>query len=121
MDTCWGFVDGPVRPICHPKRNQRVVYNGHKRVHPMTCQSVVAPSGLIAHFYGPVEGRRHDSAMLAMSGLLAQLEECYFSPAGQPLCITGDPAYPHRIHLQCPYQQRHNLIPEQQAFKQSLS
>ena len=121
LHNCWGFVDGTVRPICRPKRNQRVVYNGHKRVHAMKFQSVVAPNGLIAHFYGPVEGRRHDSAMLAMSGLLAQLEEFSFSPAGQPLCIYGDPAYPHRIHLQCPYQQRHNLTPEQQAFNQSMS
>ena len=121
LDNCWGFVDGTVRPICHPKRNQRLVYNGHKRVHALKFQSVVAPNGLIANVYGPVEGRRHDSAMLAMSGLLTQVEEYSFSPENQPLCIYGDPAYPHRIHLQCPYQQRHNLTPEQQAFNHSMS
>ena len=107
LDNCCSFVDGTVRPICPPKRNQRVVYNGQKRVHAMKFQSVVAPNELIANFYVyicSVEGRRHSSAMLAMSGLLAQLEELSFSPAGQPLCIYGDPAYPHRIHLQCPYQ-----------------
>ena len=39
----------------------RVLYNGHKRVHAIKFQSVVAPNGLIANLFGPVEGRRHDS------------------------------------------------------------
>ena len=34
LTNCWGFVDGTVRPICLPSRDQRTVYNGHKRVHP---------------------------------------------------------------------------------------
>ena len=38
-------------------------------------QSVAAPNGMIANLFGPVEGRRHDSALLAMSGLLNQLQE----------------------------------------------
>ena len=72
---------------------QRAVYNGYKRVHAMKCQSVVAPNGWIVNVYGPVEECSHDSAMLAMSGLLAQLEAFSFSPAGQPLCVYGDPTY----------------------------
>lgn len=32
LENCWGFVDGTVRPICHPGENQCVMYNGHKRV-----------------------------------------------------------------------------------------
>ena len=35
--------------------------------------SVVAPNGLIASLFGPVEGRRHDSRMLVDSGLLQKL------------------------------------------------
>ena len=62
-------------------------------------QAVAAPNGLIANLFGPVEGRRHDSALLAMSGLLNQLEERSFSPNGNALCLYGDPAYPHRVHL----------------------
>ena len=120
MDNCWGFIDGTVRPICRPSRNQRVVYNGHKRVHAIQFQSVVAPNGLIANLYGPVEGRRHDSALLAMSGLLPQLEQHSFSPEGEALCIYGDPAYPQRLRLQCPFARRQNLTPEQQAFNQSM-
>ena len=104
-----------------PKRNQRVVYNGHKRVHALKFQSVVAPIGMIANLFGPVEGRRHDSALLAMSGLLNQLQERSFSPNGQALCIYGDPAYPHRVHLQLPFGRRPGLTPEEEAFNQSMS
>ncbi len=32
LDNCWGFLDGTVRSICRPGRNQRPMYNGHKRV-----------------------------------------------------------------------------------------
>ena len=39
-------------------------------MHGIKFQSVVAPNGLIASLVGPVEGRRHDSGMLADSGLL---------------------------------------------------
>ena len=56
----WGFLDGTVRPICRPKVQQRIWYNGHKRFHALKFQSVTAPSGMIANPYGPVEGRRHD-------------------------------------------------------------
>ena len=121
LDNCWGFVDGTVRAICRPKVNQRAVYNGHKRVHSLKFQSVVAPNGLIANLFGPVEGRRHDAAMLVMSGLLDELEEYSYAPNGEALCIYGDPAYPLRQHLQCPFRQRQALTPEQQAFNQSMS
>ena len=47
MDNFWGFVDGTVRPISGPGQNQRVLYNGHKRVHAIKFQSVVSPNGLI--------------------------------------------------------------------------
>ena len=121
LENCWGFVDGTVRPICRPGRNQRVVYNGHKRVHALKFQSVAAPNGLIANLYGPVEGRRHDSAILAMSGLLPQLEQHSVSPAGEILCIYGDPAYPHRLQLQRPYERRAPLTEQQEAFNQTMS
>ena len=70
LENCWGFIDGTVRPLCKPDENQRILYNGHKRLHGIKFQSVVAPNGLIASVFGPVEGRRHDSGMLVDSGLL---------------------------------------------------
>ena len=114
-------MDGTVRPICKPKHDQRAFYNGHKRVHALKFQSVVAANGMIANLFGPVEGRRHDSRMLAMSGLLDQLEPHSFSPDGQALCIYGDPAYPHRLHLQCPFARRAALAHNEMAFNQSMS
>ena len=99
LDNCFGFVDGTVRPISRPEENQRVVYNGHKRVHALKFQSLVIPNGLIANLYGPLEGRRHDAGMLNESGLLRALQAHAHTPTGQPLCIYGDPAYPLRPQL----------------------
>ena len=67
-----------------------------------------------------LEGRRHDSGMVIVSGLLAALEENAFVD-DQPMCIYGDPAYPLRIHLQSPYRYRPFLTPEMQAFNESMS
>ena len=61
LDNCWGFIDGKF-------------------------QSVTAPNALIASLYGPVEGRTHDSGMLATYGMLQQHS---FAPDGQALCIYG--------------------------------
>ncbi|CAH3150859.1 unnamed protein product, partial [Pocillopora meandrina] len=33
LTNCFGFINCTVRPICRPGEKQRVVYNGHKRVH----------------------------------------------------------------------------------------
>ena len=56
LKNCFGFVDGTVRPIARPDEKQRVVYNGHKRVHALKFQSVALPNGIIANMYGPVGG-----------------------------------------------------------------
>ena len=54
LDNCIGFIDGTVRPICRPGELQRVVYNGHKRVHALKFQSFTLPNGMIANMYGPL-------------------------------------------------------------------
>ena len=54
LENWFGFVDGTVRPIARPDENQRVVYNGHKRVHALKFQSVALPNSIIANMYGPV-------------------------------------------------------------------
>ena len=119
LNNCWGFVDGTVRPVCRPGLNQRSLYNGHKRVRAIKFQSVAAPNGMIANLYGPVEGRRHDSGMLAMSGLLPLLQQHSNSQNGNPLCIYGDPAYPLRNHLQAPF--KGNLTPIQKDYNKAMS
>lgn len=121
LPNCFGFVDGTLRPIARPKKNQRVVYNGHKRVHGIKFQSVVLPNGLIGNLDGPYEGRRHDSTMLYHSGLLTDLRRSAWSAAnGQPLCIYGDPAYPLSLHLQAPFRNP-VLTPQMSEFNARMS
>ena len=54
FNNCWGFIYRTVRSVCCPLQNQRIVCNGHKRVHALKFQPTVTPNGLIANLYGPV-------------------------------------------------------------------
>lgn len=54
LKNCFGFVDGTVRPIARPDEHQRIMYNGHKRVHALKFQSVALPNGMIGNLFGPV-------------------------------------------------------------------
>ena len=54
LQNRFGFVDEIVRPIARPDNNQRIVYNGHKRVHAFESKSLALPNGIIGHLYGPV-------------------------------------------------------------------
>jgi len=121
LTNCFGFVDGTVRPISRPGENQRIVYNGHKRVHALKYQAVVIPNGLEANLYGPVEGRCHDAGMLRDSGLLNILQRNAHTPRGDILCIYGDPAYPLRPQLMCPYRNIRALTPHMMAFNKAKS
>ena len=120
LKNCWGFVDGTVRPTCRPTTNQGIIYNGHKRVHAIKFQSVATPSGMIANLFGPVEGKRHDSAMLLMSGLMPQLQRRSIDSNGATLCIYGDPAYPLRPQLQAPFP-KNGLTQIQKNYNSSMS
>ena len=58
--------------------------------------------------------------MSADSGLLRDLQQYAFSPAGQPMCIYGDLAYPLRVHLQTPFRQV-PLAPMMQDYNEAMS
>ena len=66
------------------------------------------------------EGRKHDAGMLAESHLLDDLRQYAFNLARQPLCIYGDPAYPIRVHLQCPFRNG-VLTPQMEAYNTAMS
>ena len=55
LNNCFEFIDGTVRPIVNSQTgtNERILYNGHKRVHSLKFQAVAIPKGLIAHLSGP--------------------------------------------------------------------
>lgn len=44
-----------------------------------TLQSLVTPNGLIARLGGPYDGKKHDSRILADSGLLEFLAITFFA------------------------------------------
>ena len=54
LENCCGFIDRTVRPIARPDQQQRIVYNGHKRVHSLKFQSVILSNWLIVIVFGPV-------------------------------------------------------------------
>ena len=67
-----------------------------------------------------VEGKKHDAGMLADSNLLQELQENAFSPDGIPMCVYGDPAYPHRVYLQALF--RYGVITEEmREFNRRMS
>lgn len=118
LDNCWGFVDSTVtQPSDHPNKK---IYKGSKQVSAIKFQSVVAPNGLIANLYGPIEATRHDCSMLRESGMLPQLDLYSRSPTGNPLCIYGDMKYPIRPQLQMPFTGVH-LSPSEQAYNASIA
>ena len=71
-------------------------------------------------FFPFTEGRKHDAGMLRMSGLYQDLERHSWAPDGTPLCVYGDPAYPHRVHFQIGFKGA-RLTPAQERFNQSMS
>ena len=83
-------------------------------------QSSATPNCLIANLYGPVEGKRHDSAMLSQSQVLNQLQRLSINPHRDTLCVYGDPAYPLRPQLQDPFCSA-RLTNIQQAWNKSMS
>ena len=66
------------------------------------------------------EGRKHDAGMLADSNLLADLNPYALSPAGRPLCIYGDPAYPLRVNLQSPFRNA-VLTAQMEIYSEAMS
>ena len=117
LDNIWGFLDGTQMRICRPIDGQESVYNGHKRQHSLKFQSVMLPNGLISHFFGPFEGRRHDSAMYYASGLDQQAQSI-FDDFG--LSLYADSAYAFRRYLLTPFKGA-NLSKLEHKFNKNMS
>ncbi|QRV83926.1 DDE superfamily endonuclease [Ceratobasidium sp. AG-Ba] len=119
LKTVWGFVDGTLRRTARPVRNQRILYNGWKRIHALKFHSVCTPDGIHSHVFGPVEGRRHDETVYRQSNLERILDLYSYSPDGSPLVIYGDPAY-GLSSLITPYKGSH-LSSDELQFNASMS
>ena len=79
----------------------------------------MAPNGLIAHMFGPIEGRRHDAFMLGVSGLTGKLRR-FQTPTGEPYVVYGDPAYGLAHNIIGPLRGAHSADDEQ-AFNTEMS
>ncbi|KIJ45994.1 hypothetical protein M422DRAFT_165640, partial [Sphaerobolus stellatus SS14] len=114
------LIDGTLQKNARPVRNQRLVYNGWKRIHCLKYHVLISPDGLVIHVYGPVDGRRHDEMVFKESGLLELLQKHFWTPTGEQLYIYGDPAYSVGPHVMSPYKGA-GITPEQQAFNTAMS
>jgi hypothetical protein len=114
------FLDGTLRrttrpgpassslpPGVTPYALQRAQYSGHKRHHGFKFQDVVAPNGLLIACFGPVDGRRSDSFMLAESGLVTQLP-LMVDVTGVTYRLFGDSIYPFLPQL---FRMYRNTVP----------
>ena len=61
------------------------------------------PNGIIGDLFGPVEGCRHDAAMLRESELVSRLRQQFVQPDGTTYRLFGDPAYPVSKYLLAPF------------------
>lgn len=115
LGTCIAFVDGTVRSICRPTRHQQQANNGHKRVHAIKIQMDALANGLIVSLTGPIEGRRHDVALLRQSGLGGRMQASF-----PQFCLYGDLVYPVKRWLLRPYKSN-ALSREQLEFNRRVS
>lgn len=119
LDRCWGFIDGTIRAIARPWRQQRLWYNGWKRKHALKYQAVDTPDGIIRQLWGPMLGRRHDVALLGESNLTQYMQEWFNDALGNPYYIYGDPAYQISPWLMTPF--KGQLTDEQKEFNTDMS
>ena len=52
----WGWIDGTMRPFCHPGENQAAYYSGHKKSDGFQFQSIMTPDGIMSSLDGPYTG-----------------------------------------------------------------
>jgi hypothetical protein len=77
LDCIAGLIDGTLQKNAHPVRNQRIVYNGWKRIHCLKYYAVVY--GLVIHVHSPVDGRGHDETVYKESGLVDILDRHFWT------------------------------------------
>ncbi|CAG7726398.1 unnamed protein product [Allacma fusca] len=116
-----GFIDGTARPICRPTLNQKEQYSGYKKEHCLKYQSVVFPNGLIGRLDGPFNGRRHDAAILHLSGLIKELKEVFVNPDGTWYRLYGDPGYTNSKFINVGYTNKIHLTRYHKIFNKCMS
>lgn len=76
---------------------------------------------MVANMFGPVEGRRHGCALLRISGIMDRMEAAGLQDMnGLTFSLYGDPAYPMRNYLLCPFKVA-NITEGQPNFNRLMS
>lgn len=71
LDSVVAFIDSTKIRIAHPggpNHSQQAVYSSHRRQHCLMYQTSSTSDGLITALYGPIQGHRHDLALLRQIG-----------------------------------------------------
>lgn len=124
ISTIFAFIDGAKLGTCrisstgNGQNLQRQIYSGHKRFHCLSYQALTAPDGICLHFFGPIEGRRHDTTLLRLSGLLAFIGR--HPNIFNSRYIYGDPAYGTSKYILSGFKDA-TLSAEQQEFNKLMS
>ncbi|KAJ8702821.1 hypothetical protein PTI98_013619 [Pleurotus ostreatus] len=112
-------VNSSTKKNARPIRNQRMVFNGWKRIHCLKYHVLLSPDGIAIHVYGPVEGRRHDQTVYKESGLADLLDRHFRTEDGRPLYIFGDSGYVCKGQVLSPF--KGQLSEEEQMWNESMS
>ncbi|KAH9103027.1 hypothetical protein AeMF1_020523 [Aphanomyces euteiches] len=127
LTNVWAFPDGTKIESCRIDANsrgaaglnlQKRIYSGHKRRHCLNFQGLTTPDGLCIHFFGPLEGSRHDVTLLRVSKLLEYFQTN--SDVFDGYYIYGDPAYPVSKWIVSGYK-GNNLDDRKKLFNASMS
>ena len=138
------------RPIFRPNLYQKIVYNGHKRVHGLKYQYLAPPNGMIANMYVLIGNfiievinlfgwilKFHPNHKLEYHLFRPHFrgQNTWFSHDGRfwsswwtrATCVLnnkrtiyGDPAYPLRVHLQVPYRVA-GITPQMELYNKAMS
>lgn len=116
-----GFIDGTIRAICRPTQQQELVYSGYKKFHAVKYQSVMFPNGIIGRLDGPINGQRHDSAILHISKLLAELKDKFQKLDGGNYCLLGDTGYANQKYVKVPFKNNQCVSASHHQFNKDIS
>jgi nuclease HARBI1 len=101
------FIDGTFNHCCRPEQRedhliagrdtQRAVYSGYYAGWGLKYLHCVLPNGILAQVWGPVDGRRHDAHLFAISHINEKLESLS-QQSGTIIHAHGDSAFPASSH-----------------------
>jgi hypothetical protein len=79
------------------------------------------PNGMIVRLDGPFNGRRHDSAILHLSKLLEECQDCLETNEGSNFAFYGDPGYANQKFIKVGYKNYQKLSSSQKEFNKDMS